>query len=367
MILTSPTATDVRVFKEAKYLTEKGHEVEILWWDKLPERDLPEIEKIDGFRIRRFKIRSKPGSGYRQLVPYLKFRNQCKKYLAKTRYDILHCHDMDGALIGKTVSGKYVFDMHEFYDKGNFIKKTVSHFLARNLARHAIANIYVSERNTEAYGKGIENKFLPLKNYSDKKQFCDISKTDSRKLRISYIGTVRNQVPEFTALFEAVKDMEDVEVNIYGTGIDIPFLENISCEYPNVTLKGEFNGVRDAAKIYRDTDISFIAYDPNNPNYQGEFEPVKLYEAIVTKTPFIATKNLYPGLIAERFGIGISCDTKDKDDIRRAVCELKTYSKFYAQYEKNIQQIANKYNWTSAVMVLDRIYTADATDAAERG
>lgn len=358
MILTNAFSLDVRVYKEAKYLLSQGHSVEILCWDKTPEKGLPAIDEYDNIQIRRIGIPSLEGSGYRQLGAYAFFVKHCRHYLRNTNYDVLHCHDMDGAIVGSLMGSKFIFDMHEFYDKGGRARGFLSHHIVRRLAKRAVANIYVSKSNVLVYGKGIEGKFYQLKNYSDRSMFQRIDKTQSSCLRIAYIGRVRNQIKEFTALFDAVKGVDNVRVDIYGDGPDLEQIQSMAVKQKNVIVHGAYNGVNDSEEIYRNTDISFVAYDPANPNYQGEFEPVKLYEAIITGTPIIATKDINPGKIVVQKGIGIAVDTRSSDEVGAAIQILLDDKEAMPTFRRNMRLIADQYDWNEAVKILDKVYKA---------
>lgn len=356
MILTNDFSPDVRVYKEAEHLISCGNDVEILCWDKTPLKDLPTREVLNGIHVIRFKIPSVAGSGYRQLGAFKTFISACKQYLKNEDYDMLHCHDLDGAVTGWRIGGRFVFDMHEFYDRGNPVRKRISHYMTKYLAKKAEACVYVAPVSIETYGKGIEEKFFLLKNYNDSTYFSDIKKNKSDKIRISYIGMVRNQIAEFSALFEAVKGLNFVDVNIYGGGIDLKKLLQLSEDYENVTVHGPYDGIKESVTIYKDTDICFIAYDPSNPNYQNDFEPVKLYEAIFTRTPIIATESLNPGKMAMKERIGLAVDTRDSGQIRKAILQFFDNRDYYQNCRQNMGNIADRYDWKEAVKVLDQIY-----------
>ncbi|MBR5659643.1 MAG: glycosyltransferase family 4 protein [Lachnospiraceae bacterium] len=356
MILTNAFSPDVRVYKEAKYLVSQGHEVEVLCWDKTPEKGLPRVEKQDGIRIRRFGISAIEGTGYKQIVAYLSFIHQCRKYLKRRKCDVLHCHDLDGAIVGYLARKRFVFDMHEFYDKGGKVRKKLSHIIGCFLAKRSVGNIYVSSLNLEAYGKGIEDRFFPLRNYCDSSMFRGCNKIPSDVLRIAYIGRVRNQIKEFAALFKAVKDLERVRVDIYGDGPDLEQLRVMAEKNENVTIHGAFNGLEDSVDIFRNTDVSYVAYDPTNPNYQGEFEPVKLFEAMFTGTPIIATQSLNPGRFAVDKGVGLAVDTRSDEELKEAICYLRDNPKAMKGFESRMKEISKEYDWNNVVQILDKVY-----------
>lgn len=359
MILTNAFSPDVRVYKEAKYLVSKGDKVTILCWDKTPEKCLTQNENVDGVEIVRFRISAIAGSGLKQLGSYFKFIKKCKNYLYENKLDILHCHDLDGTLAGFIADSRrhpFVFDMHEYYEKGSLLKCVSVNKLVHFLVKRAKACIYVSQNSFQRYAGMNSNKFYLLRNYSDSAYFEHCKKEQSKNFRIAYIGEVRNQVPDFKALFEAVKEMSMVQVDIYGGGIDYDELKSLEPKYSNVTIHGRYNGIADSEQIYNNADVSFIAYSVENPNYQGDFTPVKLYEAIFTRTPIIVTRGINPGKIAAEEKIGVSVDTRNSNEIREAIKKFMTDKNFYSTCVMNMIEISGRYDWNSEVKILDDVY-----------
>ena len=125
-ILTNGFFPDVRVYKEAKYLVEQGFFATILCWDRDVSRKLPEYEILDGIELIRYKIPSVYGTGMKQILAYLSYVRQCKKYLREHHSDYIHCNDVDGMVAGYLSNRKrvpFVFDMHEFYEKGSMFRR----------------------------------------------------------------------------------------------------------------------------------------------------------------------------------------------------------------------------------------------------
>jgi len=359
MILTNSFSPDVRVYKEAKYLTKLGMDITILCWDRSKEMNLPHKEKKDGFLVVRFLILSTLGSGIKQFPAYFKFIKSCKNYIRENPCDILHCHDLDGVIAGNIASaGKipYVFDMHEFYEKGCFIKRTVIREFVKRFINRSVSTLCVSSSMTNDYYSNQKHKLLLLKNYPDSNLIWSSPKTKSNTFRIGYHGTVRNQLMEFKALFEACKDFEDVRVDINGGGIDLESLRLMAKDYKNVYVHGQYNGVTESDNLYQNTDVVFLGYSSENANYHGEFEPVKYFEAILTCTPIIATKTLNIGLQTEKNLIGIAVDTKNPEEIKNAILKFKENSGFLSLCRENMKSIASLYDWNEAVKILDDIY-----------
>lgn len=359
MLLTNGFDPDVRVYKEAVYLISRGFAVTILCWDRDPSMGYPEQETLNGIKVLRFRIPSVAGSGKKQLPAFHAYIRACRAYLKTHPCDYLHCNDIDGAITGYFARhGKtpMVFDMHEFYECGSAAKRRVWRFLTLFLLKRSVTALYENTVYLEAPYAAVRSKLYPLKNYPDSKLVRPLPKTESAVFRIGYHGAVRGQIPEFTALFEAVKDMPDVQVDINGGGPDLAQLRELEGQYPNVHIHGVFDGTAALTGLYETTDVLFAGYDPQVPNHQGDAEAVKFYEAIFTGTPMLMTRGIGMGDKVERFGFGLTCDTRNPTEIRDALLQLKTDRKLWRACAQNELSHAHEYAWDTAVTVLDKIY-----------
>lgn len=358
MLLTNDFNPDVRVYKEACYLVKQGHQVTILCWDRNADSVLPRDGAKDGIQIIRFRFPSESGTGYRQAGAYLKYIKACRNYLAGHPADYVHCHDLDGAMaykIGWNRKIPYVFDMHEFYIRGRGVKKCFFHYLVGKLIQKSHYSFYENSGYLRIYPRKITDRLLPLRNYPDT-YLERLDKTNSDKLRIGYHGCVRGQIPEFTALFEACKGMEKVRVDIHGGGIDLPKLKELEKRYSNVYVHGPYDGVKESSGLYQNTDLLFCGYNPDNPNYQGDAEVVKFYEAIVTGTPMLITEGIGMADKVKKNGFGAAVDTRDADAIRKAIEEILEHQEILQEYSQNMQKAAPDYQWKKEVTVLKKVY-----------
>ena len=138
IIAAEEISRDQRVLKEAKYIYELGYDVEILCWDRENEFVAKEVEYIDNVKIKRFFPKSLYGSGWRQIIPFIKFIIELKKHLKNQEYEYLHCQNLDGFIVGYLINNrkKIIFDMREFYEgrEKNKVKKLV----IKNIVRFGI-------------------------------------------------------------------------------------------------------------------------------------------------------------------------------------------------------------------------------------
>ncbi len=360
MINTNEFTTAVRAYKEAVYLISRGFEVTILCWHRDRKIQCPRKEIIDGIRVIRYRIPTIPGTGYRQLGPFFRFIHRCGSYVQRHEYDYLCCHDFDGALVGWLINGgkkaPMITDMHEFYERGGACRRWIWRQATIFLLKQSRFGLYENAAYLEAPYRSVRNRLRPLRNYPDADLIEPRPKTESEVFRIGYHGAVRGQLAEFTALFEAVKGMEDVTVEVNGDGPDNGPVRQLSERYSNVTVKGAFDGTKDLSDMYARTDLLFVGYNPDNPNYQGDAEVVKFYEAIFTGTPMLVTERIGMGDKVKTYGYGLTCDTRDPDAIRKAIRYFIDHPEFCKTCAEHEKANAGRYDWKSAVRVLDEVF-----------
>lgn len=363
MLLTNSFFPDPRVYKEARYLISRGFEVTILCWYREDDVTLPTVENVDGINIVRFHIVSKIGSGLKQIPAFFQYIKECRKYLHKHPCDYLHGNDLDGAitaLIARNKKTPIVFDMHEFYEdvgSGHEIKRRLLRYATIFLIKKSNVAIRTNDLYLRKPYKSIQKKLVLLKNLPDRNLIKCLPKTESDVFRVGYHGAVRSQIPEFTTLFEAVKNINDVRVDIYGTGPDLLQLRDIATKYSNVFLHGRFDGARQLSELYANTDVEFAGYRPNSDTRE-EQEVVKFFECILTGTPIILT-NAYTKMRNEinKYGFGLTCDTRNIDVVRNCILKIKNDLDFRKKCSDAEIEQSYKYDWNVAVKVLDKVYT----------
>lgn len=358
MILTNLFRPDVRVLREAEYLVNQGFDVEILCWDRRNELIEKPFEILDEIKITRFFPKSVPGTGLKQLKSYTKFILQCKKYLQNKKFDFIHCHDLDGAIVGAFVrnrNSKFIFDMHEYYMgqtnkifKRNIVKNVVRYFI--NKSDYVI---YVNEIQRKDIGSKNTTKMVYLPNYPILEDFNEVNKKSSDKLRISYIGVVR-QFNELKNLMDACKGFNDVHIYIHGSGVHYEKIKQIENDYTNVTVTGPYH-YSESNELYNETDVSYIVYPMNNTqNIFGE--PVKFFEAIATETPMIVSHEMMIANYIIENQIGFTVNGNNSESIKTLIRNILDESAVLEETKLNIRKIKYRFDWKHVVSNLDIIY-----------
>lgn len=369
-----PFEPDIRIYREAKYLMEKGYEVEIVCLDKKNKfKDKP-TEIYDGIKVKRFFCRTEKTTKlidkYRimQKLKYiiyffwlLKFIYMVKKYLKNKDYNILHCQNLIMSFIGVIFfrNKEIVFDMREHYENRNnkifdFIIKKMNSY-TQNKVKWII---HVNEFQKKQCKEKNYSKFIEIPNYQEKAIFEDARKIESNKIRISYIGKVRD-FSSLSKLIDNSNKQENLQVSIFGNGSEFEsLLEYAKKQGKEDIMKGSYNSIEDSKEIYNNTDILYAVYDTNGivTNNWKNAMPIKSFEAIITLTPIIASKNTVLGDFVEKNDIGFTINDKNSEEISKVFELLSKNKQIIDEKIENMKKIQYNYTWEEVSKKLDKIY-----------
>lgn len=360
MILTNGFSPDNRVYKEAKYLVSKGHNVDLLCWDREGEFINRLDECIDGIKIKRFHRPAKYGTGMKQFQSYLSFMKDCKNYLKNINNNNLyiHCHDLDGILIGivsKKEGAKLIFDMHEFYENSKYrIISYIKRLIVKYCQKRSFKIIYLNERQKSSMSLNELNKLIYLPNFCEKRTFSNCEKTYSKKFRVSYIGSVRF-FSQLKALMVACSIFENVEVYIHGSGTSYKDLIEEAKKYSNCYITGHYMP-DNSIDLYNDTDLLFAVVSIKNSNWKSALS-TKLYESILSQTPIICSEGSASGDFCKNYEIGFTINDENIVEETRAIIKsVINDPEILDTMSTNMSKIKNNYTWESIVGNLDKIY-----------
>lgn len=367
MLLDNCFEPDIRVYKEAKFLVNKGIDVEILCLDtKNKFKDKPK-DVIDGIKVKRFYPRTEKTTKliernffvrkFKFIIYFfwlLKFIKLCKKYLREENFEILHCHDLIMAFCGVVFfrKKKVVFDMHEYYSNKKskilnwFISKVVNFTQKRSTWIIHVNNFQI--KNVKQREKLI---FIP--NYPEKEKFNNFERIDSNKIRISYTGVIRHYVPLLN-LIKAANELNNIEVTINGFGTAYDKLKKEEGKMKNFVLTGAYDH-NDIAKFYANSDLLYVVYNKGNKNDETAF-PTKFFEALITCTPVIVSEGTEMSKFVKQNNIGICVDGTDYLDIKDKLKKIIDNKEIIKEMTENIKKISDKYIWENVVVNLLKIY-----------
>jgi len=375
MLLDNAFDPDIRVYKEAKYLIKNGYNIEIICLDKKNKYKSKPIDIKDNIKIKRIFCRTEKTTNLieknniikkvKQFI-YLfwlcKFIVQAKKYLKTKNFKILHCHDLIMAFIGVIFfkDKDIVFDMHEYYgDRNNKFKDFFIKRLTGYIQNKAKWIIYVNDFQKEQCNRKNYQKLVEIPNYPEKSNFMNIEKVKSSKIKLSYIGKVRDFV-SLSKLIEASKENNLIQVSIYGDGSEFKRIsEYAKTQKKEYIVKGSYNGIEETEEIYRNTNILYAVYNTigKDANNWNNAMPIKSYEAIITLTPIIASKNTILGNFVEENDIGFTINIDQEKSIENLFRIISENPQMIQEKVENLKKIQYKYTWEDISENLSIIYS----------
>ena len=360
MILTNSFDPDLRTYKEAKYLIQKGFRVQILCWDREGRYPDKETEIIEGIRIKRFYPYSQYGTGLKQIVPFIKFVKECRAYIRKIKGKYYcHCADLDGMITGflscPRARVKLVFDMREFYESGSLTRfRYFVRLAVRFLQDRCYRIIYLNNLQKKYVRKRNYNKLVYLPNYPESTKFKNTEKTKSDKIQVSFIGYVRHE-KQLRALMDAAALFRDkIDVHIHGRGVCYDSLKEYAQAYENCFVTGDFNH-ECIDNLYQNTDLLFCVYDVRDDNDKHAY-PTKFFEAIITKTPMIVAADTVIAKFCEKYEIGFAINNHYKEALVDIFSRITKSDNLLRRMRENEAKIQKKYLWEQVEKNLDTIY-----------
>ena len=370
MLVCNPFTNDPRVYNEARSLTQAGHKVTVIAFDK--DKLNPQSETRDGisiFRIspkvpQRYYLGTPPWNGFSPLSWQRQAYSQALLLHKEHHFSIIHCHDFDTLLTGvrlkRQLSRPLIYDAHEIYGymmARHFPRRIANIFLwlEKNMIPNVDRIITVSEI-VEKYFNRITNKSIAVIMNCKPLQNLEYERPDNRGIFcILYIG-VLNEARSLSLLIDVVEKLDGVRCIIGGIGQPdyVRRLKERCDKVPNIDFIGEVP-LAQVIPITKKADIIFCMFDPTDPNSAIGL-PNKQFEAMVCGRPIICTKGTYSGSFTEKEDVGLAVEYSRKA-LREAIVQLRDDSKLRETLGKNALKVATtKYNWQNQETKLLELY-----------
>ncbi|MEN6590761.1 MAG: glycosyltransferase [Fervidobacterium sp.] len=245
---------------------------------------------------------------------------------------------------------------------GKFIEKILINVVKEVPDYYVITSPGFYHGYYERYGFD-KNKFFVFENVPPKDIFetfkIDPEKvTDKEKLVIGYIGAVA-YYSSLRMLFEACKNIENVEIVIAGKGPDSEKVEREAKKYRNVKVLGKYIYEKDISRLYSMVDVVYSLYNTDNYNVKLAL-PNKLYESIVCGKPIIVASGTYLEEYVKKLGIGFSAPYNDVEALRALIENINNDRKKLSDISKKCVEIRNGYFYESVeeefIKWLERVY-----------
>jgi glycosyltransferase involved in cell wall biosynthesis len=372
MLLSNAYDPDPRVRQEAVSLLAMGCEIRILAWD----RDLKAAahESMEGIDVERVFVRSTHGRGLTQVFWYgLVYLKLLWRGL-RTRFDVVHCHDLDtlpiGVLLGLVKRRPVVYDAHESF--ADMLADSVPRFAQRALAslegllmRRCALVITVGEKLRRYLELRGARHSVVVGNW---KRLGDFVRTPSQnhELRSRFgipeaallVVCVTQLRPDrkLEELLDAAAVSPDVFVLIAGTGALAARVTEAAAVNPRIVYTGFASG-RTIADYTCAADVIYYGFDPDNPNARFS-APNKLFEALAAGRPLLTGDFGEIADVVRAAGCGIVLSEYSIDEIRRALLTLADPNVRAAMAGNAARAGRTSFNWETGEEVLYREYSA---------
>lgn len=368
MLLSNPFSPDPRVYREAKVLVNEGYRVTVLCWDRTSRH--PPRQRCEGIDIVRISLRGYYGKGLSAAPHFLNFYRAVYAYLARTPFDILHCHDLDtlpiGFLIARLKKRKIVFDAHEpqyYIYLPQWVRRLSVEALEKSLSRR-VDRAIVTNRPQLLKFQALKSKEPTIvANYPDASWWREMpSRRISPTPTIGWIGGMRPEsgIEELLEVFSLLLQRGwDVRLLLVGgiIGTIRHILDDARKQYGNRILVREPVPYHEVPRLYRNIDITLMLYRPNQ-NYRMH-TAAKLFECMASGVPVLVADVGETSEIVRRTRCGIVLKSYDIEEIADVVERVFNDRALYGRMsEHGRRAFGDEYNWGKDAQKLLDVYNS---------
>lgn len=372
MLLSNAFRPDPRVAREAKSLSQAGHHVRIVCWDR--ESDYGPRETVDGYEVERVQeIQTVYGAGARQILHTPRFWRAAAGRVMNMHPCIIHCHDLDTLAAGwwlkRRTGAKLIYDAHEDYPAmmSLYLPRPMVNMLSwleRCLLQRVDFTITASTIFADKLrARGI-TPITTIGNYQPLAPFDAIRPAEvaaaraglglhADQLVVAYIGGFsRNR--ELLPLVEAAQQLPDVHVLLWGDGHQRAAVETAVAQTSNARYLSWLPS--DEVPLY--TSVADVVYYCLVPDYPGAIynAPNTLSNAMAASRPIIANDVGDLGRIVDQAGCGVLLSEVTPSTIRQAINRLRDPAIRQEMGSAGRAAAESRYNWTAASQKLERVY-----------
>ena len=356
MLLSNPFITDLRVYNEAKALTDENHKIAVIIWDR--RREYKSEDVVEGIKLIRLhnKLLMKilPNDIFRNPIWWREsYKKGLKLYKDGFNFDVVHCHDLDtlqaGVWLKRKTNCKLVFDAHEIF----------GYMIRGNISKVVVNQAFKMEKKLIKYVDHVITVNEPLKNYFKKITNAPITivmnckdpisdhyePPKNRVFTVSFISNLHRSrlLPE---IIDVLGNIDNIRFVLAGKRENNKLyneVEETSAKYDNV----EFLGQIPFDQVIPRTFEANIVVNPGDPSMpQADIAiPNKLLESMACGRPIICNKGTYAEELTEKLNCGLVVDY-DLNAIKEAVIKLRDNPELCEQLGKNgLKNAIKEYNW----------------------
>lgn len=319
-IVSNPCAPDPRVLREARWLVDAGHEVEVHAFDRHEVHEQREV--VDGVQLIRHQVGATPFGGTlataRGIGRFLKAAQR-----AITDVDLVHCHDADTLPVGIGSGTPTLFDMHDLHhtwvrmpNPRSWLRRRVSAAQQKKMLREASAATAVITSST-GFQTWLEDSGI-VATVVENRPIKQEPLPSSERLTVGYLGVVR-EARSFELLKQALNLMQPrPQVLIAGDGIATAAVADL---LPEAEMWGSFREDELPGLMAR-ISVMYALYPPERGNIMQGALPAKMFEAAAFSRPTVVNSGCHMGDVCESENLGRAVPWGDAQALAAALTEV---------------------------------------------
>lgn len=256
-----------------------------------------------------------PFSKVMRLVGYYSFLKKCNnqkrpKVIIASHWDMLFL-----AALMKQKGQYLIYENLDIPTASNIVLRKVFERIERWALKKTDTIIFASRFFKPLY-TSFSGRMFVLENKPLQVYPLSVTKKDSNKLVISYIGLIR-YVDILKRLVDAIGGRENVCLYLHGEGQDLMELKNYAHNYSNVIFTGRYEPEQ-LSQLYAESDLVWAAYPNKDYNVKYAISN-KFHESIAYHVPCIYAKNTLLGDLVKEKNLGYIVDPYDITDINKII------------------------------------------------
>lgn len=360
-----------RPMQEAQFFKEKGCDVEVLVLEqKVLGKGIKQNE-IEGVPVKHFLSKTPKMNALiarNKVFGRLRFLFYGKCFLGFILWFYKECkmdqdsyivaHNLEAAFASCVVNlrskHKIVFVMREFYE-GQSTKKIKSVLISkvsRWIQNRSYALVQVIPGQIRETQKKNRKKVYYIPNYPKTLNYADIEHINSDKIRINYIGCVRDK-KSLKMLMDAARGVEGIEVGVHGMGEAYGALKELEKDYDNVKVTGYYDYRTETKHLFANSDIIYCAYNIEVPNWRIAY-PIKLYESIEVGIPVLLCEGMEPAQMVRENDFGFVFEYNE-ESLHQMLLNIKENKELLEIKRQNLKKFKGKYVWENVVQKYEEI------------
>jgi glycosyltransferase involved in cell wall biosynthesis len=338
------------VHKMAKTLSQNGHDVKLLVWDR--DRIYPKFENIESYTAHRFHLRAPHGKIIVLFYLPMWWLYQLV-FLLREGPDVIHACNFDTLvpaifvkLIKKTKLCYTIYDLFGSVYTGKM--PSIFKKLATSVEKAGIAFTDTLFLVTESFDEEIRGARIRkvVYVYNSPEDYSDVElkpKTTSETY-IFFAGWM-DRFRGLEDMIDAVSDLDGIKLVMAGVEVDKGIVEYGLAKLENFEYLG-WIPYEEVIRRSLEADILFVFYDYKWARFKHS-TPNKIFEAMMCGKPILISDGIAGSKIVAQEDCGIVVHYGDVDAIKESLLRLKNDPELRQRLGQNGRKAyENRYSWT---------------------